>query len=608
MSGDGRELKQGDQVGKYEIVREVGRGTLGVAYLARHRLVNREAVIKLYTTRDSAVLALARRESEILASFDHPHIVSLYDAGEHEGYLYQVIEYVSGRALFEMVKARDRLPITVAVRLMIGLADALEHLHRLGFVHGGVDPRNIMVSTGGEPKLLGAPSLSAMTEASASLGVISKRPPYYSPEEWQGIRDRRADLWGLGMVFHTLLTGGVPCDGMDAREVERITVSPEPLDLSPLRASVPEPVTRTIERCLQKDPDRRYQSALEIRRDLESVLAFLESGRPGVPAPPLQPGRTIWLNVDYVEPGIPGQYREYRIEREVGAGSFSTVYAAQDTIGKRQVALKILREEPGQEERVLVRFQREAALLARLRHPNVVQVHNFGRYVTDYFIVMDLLGNLTLETALVRRFGFQVEHVVVIVAQVLTGLEALHAEGVVHRDAKPANVMLEPDRVVVMDLGLAHVGDASRLTVAGEILGTPCYMAPEQVRGEQVTVGTDVYAAGVMLFELLTGTIPYQADNVHSLMAKIAREEPECVTRYRQDLSPTLVASLRRMLARDPGERFASASSARSALLAGMGMQWSQIEGRHRQMYREVKAATKNSGLAGWADLADHGR
>jgi serine/threonine-protein kinase len=242
---------------------------------------------------------------------------------------------------------------------------------------------------------------------------------------------------------------------------------------------------------------------------------------------------------------------------------------------------------------VLVRFQREAALLARLRHSNVVQVHNFGRYVTDYFIVMDLLGNLTLETALERRFAFQAEYAVVIVAQVLSGLEALHAEGVVHRDVKPANVMLEPDRAVVMDLGLAHVSDASRLTVSGQILGTPSYMAPEQARGEPVTVQTDLHAAGVMIFELLTGATPYQAGNVHSLVAKIAREEPERVTHYRQDLSPALVAALRRMLARDPGERFESAASARSALLAGMGMQWSQVEGWHRQMYREVKAAVK---------------
>ena len=222
--------------------------------------------------------------------------------------------------------------------------------------------------------------------------------------------------------------------------MERIIVSSEPLDLSALRQSVPSPVARIVERCLQKDLKARYQTASEIRRDLESALAYLESGTLGITTGPLRPGSTILLNVEYTEPGIPDQYRQYRIEREVGEGSFSIVYSATDVVGGRQVALKILRQERMDDEKVLLRFRREAALLARLRHPNIVRVYNFGQLVADLFIVMELLGPVTIETVLDSQCQFEVEQAVAVVAQLFQGLEALHAEGVVHRDLKPANV------------------------------------------------------------------------------------------------------------------------------------------------------------------------
>ncbi len=580
-------LMRGDQVGVYELLDEIGSGGFSVVFRAQHKIVNRQVAISFCTSQEEAVLALARREAEILASVNHPHIVKLYDAGEHQGYFYQVLEYVSGTSLSRMLESADELPITVVVRLMIGLADALDHLHGLGFVHGDVKPGNIVVSTSGVLVLVGHLFLSGKAEDSVFPRFVVNLPPYTSPEGWRNRSEKRSDLWAFGMTFYHLLTGRLPFDTSDRRKVERIIVSPQPLDLSLLHQSVPAPVARIVERCLQKDLEERYQAAAEIRRDLESALAYLESGTLGITTGPLRPGSAILLNVEYTEPGIPDQYREYRIERKVGEGSFSIVYSATDVIGERQVALKILRQERMDDEKVLLRFRREAALLARLRHPNIVQVLNFGQLVADLFIVMELLGSVTVETALDNQLRFQVEQAVAVVAQLLQGLEALHTEGIVHRDIKPANVMIEPERAVVMDLGLAHISGRARITTSGEIFGTPRYMAPEQARGEGMTIQSDLYAAGVLLYEMLTGRIPHEADGTAATILKIALEEPEPITRHREDLPPGLVAFLDRALAREPAERFSSTRLAREALLSGVGLRTSDLPTIHRQIFQE---------------------
>lgn len=577
-------LRRGDQVGVYELLDEIGWGGFRIVYLAQHTIVNRQVAINFCTSQEEAILALARRQAEILASVNHPHIVKLFDAGEHQGYFYQVLEYIAGTPLSRMVELADELPITVVVRLMIGLADALDHLHGLGFVHGEIKPANIMVSTSGVPVIVDAFCLSREAENGTSPELVVTTP-YTSPEGWQNRRERRSDLWAFGMTLHHLLTGRLPFDTRDGREVERVIVSSQALDLSFLHQSVPAPVARIVERCLQKDMEARYQEAAEIRRDLESALAYLESGTLGISTGPLRPGSAILLNVEYAEPGIPGQYREYRIEHEVGEGSFSIVYSATDVVGDRQVALKILRQERMDDEKVLVRFRREAALLARLRHPNIVRVFNFGQLVADLFIVMELLGSVTVETALDSPFEFQVEQAVAVTAQLLHGLEMLHAEGIVHRDVKPANVMIEPERAVVMDLGLAHVSGGARLTTSGDIFGTPRYMAPEQARGEGMTIQSDLYAAGVLLYEMLTGRIPHEADGTGATILKIALEEPEPITRHRDDLAPGLVAVLDRLLAREPAERFTSARQAREALLSSVGLRPGDLPAIHRQMF-----------------------
>ena len=583
------ELKPGDRVGRYEILGLLGRGGFGTAYLAEQELIKRQVAIKVFASRDQEMMALVRQGAEILASIDHPHIVDLYDADEYGGYFYQVLEYVDGYSLDYMIESENELPITVVLKLMIDIAEALDHAHSLGIIHGDIKPQNIVVSSAGTPVLVDL-GLAGAAELAAFRDSLFGTPPYISPEGWNHIREKRSDLWAFGMVLHYLLTGRAPFDATGEAAIAEIITCPEPLDLSLLRQSVPEPVFRIVERCLQKDLDKRYQSAAEVRRGLESALAYLESGQDGkaaAPTVPLRAASTILLNVEYTEPGIPGKYREYEIKEEVGRGIFSVVYRAADLIGKREVALKILRQEWSSHEKGLVRFQREAGLLSRLDHPNIVRVYNFGRYGADFFIVMEMLRGVTIESALQRGVRFDIEHAVVVVAQVLLGLEQIHWEETVHRDVKPGNVMLQSDRAVVMDLGLAHIGGETRLTVSGEICGTPRYLSPEQARGEMVTFSSDLYATGVLLYELLTGEIPHEADSTARLVFNIALEEPEPITTHRSDLPPPLVSFLDRILAPEPANRFRSTRLAYGELLASVGLRSGDIAATHRGMFSQ---------------------
>jgi serine/threonine-protein kinase len=236
----------------------------------------------------------------------------------------------------------------------------------------------------------------------------------------------------------------------------------------------------------------------------------------------------------------------------------------------------------------VLRFQREAGLLARLDHPNVVRVHNFGRYAAEFFIVMEVLEGPTIKDVLENGFSFGIEQAVTIAAHTLAGLQVIHAEGVIHRDIKPGNIKLEAERAVVMDLGLAHISGGAELTVSGQIFGTPRYMAPEQARGDKVTLQSDLYAVGVLLYELLTGTVPHQADTTPSLIFSIALEEPEPITHHRSDLPPALVSCLDRMLARDPGHRCPSAQSAYEELLESVGLQSHDLVPIHLGLFSDL--------------------
>jgi serine/threonine-protein kinase len=250
------------------------------------------------------------------------------------------------------------------------------------------------------------------------------------------------------------------------------------------------------------------------------------------------------------------------------------VYAAtQEDLGRR-VAVKVLLPHLAERPELITRFKREALAAGALGHPNIVQVTDFSDAPGQApFIVMEHLEGETLGARLTRETTITQERAVFIVSQILSALEAAHAAGIVHRDLKPENIYLTaiegvPDVVKVLDFGLAKSSQSQEptLTATGAVMGTPAYMAPEQVEGGSITAATDLYAVGALMYRALSGRLPHTAENHYALMYAIVQQMPVSISTLRPDLDDGLTFIIERAMAKDPSERFASAQAMRAAL------------------------------------------
>ena len=254
----------------------------------------------------------------------------------------------------------------------------------------------------------------------------------------------------------------------------------------------------------------------------------------------------------------------YRVLRKIGSGGMADVWLAEDDHLQRQVALKILHTRFAQDREFVERFRREAESAAGLHHPNVVAVFDRGEVEGTYYIAMQYLEGRSLKQLI--DVGLTPEQAVYLIRQVLEGARFAHRHGVVHRDLKPHNVIVDDEgKAVVTDFGIARAG-VSEITQTGSVMGTPHYLSPEQAQGEDVTPVSDLYSIGVMLYEALCGRVPFEGESAVAVAMKQVSQAPQRPSSIDPKVSPALDAVVMRALEKSPGDRFQNADAFIGAL------------------------------------------
>jgi eukaryotic-like serine/threonine-protein kinase len=248
----------------------------------------------------------------------------------------------------------------------------------------------------------------------------------------------------------------------------------------------------------------------------------------------------------------------YRILRKLGAGGMANVYLAEDEELGRRVAIKILNDRYANDELFIERFRREAKSAAGLSHPNIVSIYDRGQAEGTYYIAMEVIEGRSLKELILTRGPLPIAQAIAFTLEILDALRFAHRHGIIHRDVKPHNILIGGERLKVTDFGIARAG-ASQMTEAGSIMGTAQYLSPEQARGAPVTASSDLYSVGIVLYEMLTGKVPFSGDSAIEIAMKHLNEVPRPPSKTRPEIPTELDHVVLRALAKAPEDRYQTA-------------------------------------------------
>lgn len=249
----------------------------------------------------------------------------------------------------------------------------------------------------------------------------------------------------------------------------------------------------------------------------------------------------------------------YRIIKEIGRGGMANVYQGEDTfLGNRQVAIKVLRSNFENDDIAIARFQREAFAMAELSHPNIVGISDVGEFENQQYIVMEYVDGMTLKQYIIQKAPLSNDEAIEITTEILSAMDMAHSHGIIHRDLKPQNVLVaQSGTVKVTDFGIAKALSETSLTQTNTMFGSVHYLSPEQARGSNATVQSDIYAIGIILFELLTGQIPFDGDSAVAIALKHFQENIPSIINLNPDVPQSLENVVIRATAKDIKNRYA---------------------------------------------------
>lgn len=549
-------LNIGDVVLRYRIVEIVGRGGTGIIYHVEEIPSGRRLAMKVIdwsAPRRSIDLARTRKEAAAAQALNDPHICRLESIEDTDGSLCVVMELLDGTSLDLLVKGKP-LPETTVIAYARDIAAALEAAHKNAVLHLDLKPSKIMVTAGGLKVLdLGFGSIMkrARGQGLTATADISLSLSYASPEQvTQQPTDARSDVFSFGAMLYEMATGVTPFQAVTPVEVMRRIQNSAPARPSTLNAQLSPALERIILKALEKDRDRRYQHASEIVADLAALAPDRLQIAPPDP-PPAAATRPTTIG-------------RYRIIRTLGVGSASEVLLANDPLLDRPVAIKRLRTGLGSDH-VPQLSMAEWKVLSRLHNPNIVEIFEYGEQDGSPFLVMEYVDGQTMADVIRRQSQVPLGRRLEWMDAICNALAHAHAAGVLHRDVKPANVMIGKDsRVKVIDFGIAP-------TTMGRpdvVVGTPGYISPEHLSGEAIDARSDMFSAGALFYELLSSRQAFPGGPGSGVVNAILSDQPEPLETLVPGLDPRLIAIVNRCLEKDPGRRYANMDDVRAALAA----------------------------------------
>lgn len=512
----------GARIREYEILEVIGKGGMGTVYRARHVYLDEERAIKVIHSRlegDKDIAERFIREARILSKLRHPNLVQIHEFGTlDEEDFFMVLEMLRGESVLHRLRRMGTIPIAEAIRIVREAATGLQLAHQRGILHRDISPDNLLLvkdDTGREiTKVIDFGIAKPLVEGSQAFtrtNTFLGKPEYCSPEQCGVLEegqliDHRSDIYSLGITFYHMITGKLPFYSPTPQGyfVKHVTDAPKPASSYFATGEFSASLDRVILKALAKKREERYSTMAEFASELDAVQVVEQSA-------------TAEYSTTLEPRSIPGLRsgeifaRRYLIEAKIGEGGMGAVYKAQDQMLKVPVALKIMTGIVN-DVRTLERFKREVILARRVAHPNVCRIYDFGESDNTNYVSMQFVEGRSLAEILKKEGTMPPDRGVEIIKQLLRALEEAHRVGVIHRDLKPQNIMVDNSgSAFIMDFGISISADANRVTQTGALIGTPYYMAPEQFEDRMTDHRADIYSVGVIMYEVFTGKLPFEA-------------------------------------------------------------------------------------------------
>jgi serine/threonine protein kinase len=582
-------------MGAYQIVRRFPGGGSSDLYLASSSGSREVCLLKTIAPARGDTDGILR-EGGILLRLSHPNVVRALEVGRADDTLFLALEHVHGKdlaAVAARAKAQGRvLSIPAALAIVASCCRALAHVHQRGFIHRDVAPSNLLLAYDGETKLCDFGLSTTVTDPEPNRRLIGHLG-YLAPEIARGEAvSPRSDLFSVAAIAWELLTGQSRLPRVSARDVTRFARLRNPRFIAPssLRSEVPAALDRVLHRALAPHPKDRYDDLLALlqalehavegqigledttsvaiamstlfeeervaeSRELEALRAAAGKPRPRAPSLVTSERRDASSAARRLGEVLDARYR---VESVLGIGGMGTVYRARHLGLDRLVAVKIMHPHLALDARLVHRFDREARVSTRVCHPSFVDVFDVGRTPAgEPYLAMELVTGRTLASLLELEGPLSFEQAVRVAMSISAALAAAHRTGLIHRDLKPDNVMVgEGDDVRVLDFGICkHLDSGSHPTTPGVAMGSPAYMAPEQLDGTDTGAAQDIYALGCVLFEMLTGRPPFSGSDDVDLLTRKATETAPSLDAFRPGLPTALVSLVRTCLRARPDAR-----------------------------------------------------